>query len=161
VAQVSWLIRADGRRTGALPFHTSPGFMQELWLFLNDLIAKGGIHAEGAIVAWGGGLPPAGWLICDGSAVSRTAFPKLFAAIGTTYGAGDGATTFLLPDLTTDPTSNPAPPETVVESGSVVPATGGVADAVPEPDGQTGGTGGNTVTGGRPPSLREPGTAIP
>lgn len=42
--------------------------------------------------------PPAGYLLEDGSAVSRTAYPELFAAIGTTYGAGDGSTTFNLPD---------------------------------------------------------------
>lgn len=41
---------------------------------------------------------PAGYLLCDGSAVSRTMYPNLFAAIGTTYGAGDGSTTFNVPD---------------------------------------------------------------
>jgi len=40
-----------------------------------------------------------GWLICDGSLVSRTTYAKLFQAIGTTYGAGDGSTTFQLPDF--------------------------------------------------------------
>lgn len=43
--------------------------------------------------------PPNGWLLCDGSAVSRTTFDKLFEVIGTTYGAGDGSTTFNLPNL--------------------------------------------------------------
>lgn len=43
--------------------------------------------------------PPSGWLICDGSAVSRTTYADLFAVIGTTYGAGDGSTTFNLPDF--------------------------------------------------------------
>lgn len=42
---------------------------------------------------------PAGWLKCNGAAVSRTAYAALFAAIGTTYGNGDGATTFNLPEL--------------------------------------------------------------
>lgn len=42
---------------------------------------------------------PSGWLVCDGSAVSRLAQPALFAAIGTTYGAGDGSNTFNVPDL--------------------------------------------------------------
>jgi microcystin-dependent protein len=41
---------------------------------------------------------PAGWLAEDGSAISRTQYPALFAAIGTSYGAGDGSTTFNLPD---------------------------------------------------------------
>jgi microcystin-dependent protein len=42
---------------------------------------------------------PDGWLECDGSAVSRTTYAHLFAVIGTTFGAGDGTTTFNLPDL--------------------------------------------------------------
>lgn len=42
---------------------------------------------------------PAGWLKADGSVVSRATYPRLFAAIGTLYGAGDGSTTFKLPDL--------------------------------------------------------------
>lgn len=43
--------------------------------------------------------PPTGWLECDGSAVSRTTYATLFTAIGTTFGSGDGSTTFNLPDL--------------------------------------------------------------
>lgn len=42
---------------------------------------------------------PEGYLICDGSAVSRTEYADLFAAIGTTFGTGDGSTTFALPNL--------------------------------------------------------------
>ena len=47
----------------------------------------------------GNGAIPSGYLLCDGSAVSRTMYPDLFAAIGETYGAGDGSTTFALPNL--------------------------------------------------------------
>lgn len=43
--------------------------------------------------------PPTGWLLCDGSAVSRTTYAALFAIIGTTYGAGNGTTTFNVPDF--------------------------------------------------------------
>ena len=50
----------------------------------------------GTVVAFAGSAAPAGWMLCDGQAVSRTL--ELFAAIGTTYGAGDGSTTFNLPD---------------------------------------------------------------
>ena len=46
----------------------------------------------------GNGAIPSGYLLCDGSAVSRTMYPDLFTAIGTTYGSGDGRTTFNLPD---------------------------------------------------------------
>jgi microcystin-dependent protein len=42
---------------------------------------------------------PTGWLLCEGQAVSRTTFARLFDAIGTTYGNGDGSTTFTLPNL--------------------------------------------------------------
>lgn len=53
----------------------------------------------GMIMIWPGGAIPAGWLECDGSTVSRTTEVSIFGAIGTTYGAGDGSTTFDLPDL--------------------------------------------------------------
>lgn len=53
----------------------------------------------GAMVMYGGDEAPSGWLLCDGSAVSRGKYAKLFDAIGTAYGAGDGSTTFNLPDL--------------------------------------------------------------
>tara|TARA_B100001939_G_scaffold344884_1_gene360349 strand:- start:380 stop:1060 length:681 start_codon:yes stop_codon:yes gene_type:complete len=42
---------------------------------------------------------PTGWLACDGSAISRSTYSALFTAIGTTWGAGDGSSTFNLPDL--------------------------------------------------------------
>jgi microcystin-dependent protein len=51
------------------------------------------------IVMYGGTIAPAGWLMCDGSAVSRTTYAALFAAIGGIYGAGDGSTTFNVPDM--------------------------------------------------------------
>ena len=53
----------------------------------------------GIIEIYAGATAPAGYLECDGSAVSRTTYAALYAAIGTTYGAGDGSTTFALPDL--------------------------------------------------------------
>lgn len=53
----------------------------------------------GTIVQWPGATAPANWLICDGAAVSRTTYASLFAAIGVQYGAGDGTTTFNLPNL--------------------------------------------------------------
>jgi len=43
--------------------------------------------------------PPSGWLLCNGAAVSRTTYSALFAAVGTTWGAGDGSTTFNLPSV--------------------------------------------------------------
>jgi microcystin-dependent protein len=53
---------------------------------------------SGMMSDYAGAVPPSGWLICDGSAISRAAFGNLFAIIGTTYGAGNGSTTYNLPD---------------------------------------------------------------
>lgn len=53
----------------------------------------------GTIISSASANPPPGWLICNGSAISRTVYSDLFAAIGTTYGGGDGSTTFTLPDI--------------------------------------------------------------
>lgn len=53
----------------------------------------------GALMPYAGNTAPSGWLLADGSAVSRTTYASLFAVLGTTYGAGDGSTTFNLPDL--------------------------------------------------------------
>lgn len=54
----------------------------------------------GAMMQYGKSTPPAGWLLCDGTAYSRTGtYSSLFGIIGTTYGAGDGSTTFNVPDM--------------------------------------------------------------
>lgn len=53
----------------------------------------------GMVSPYAGSVAPTGWLICDGSAISRTTYSALFAVIGTTYGTGDGSTTFNLPNF--------------------------------------------------------------
>lgn len=53
----------------------------------------------GVILPYGGSSAPTGFLLCDGSAVSRTTYSALFGIISTTFGAGDGSTTFNLPDM--------------------------------------------------------------
>jgi microcystin-dependent protein len=53
----------------------------------------------GVISQYAGSSAPTGWLICDGTAVSRSTYASLFSVIGTTYGSGDGSTTFALPNL--------------------------------------------------------------
>lgn len=58
------------------------------------------VNQVGFAVAYTGSSIPSGYLLCDGSAVSRTTYAALFAVIGTTYGVGDGSTTFNLPDAT-------------------------------------------------------------
>jgi microcystin-dependent protein len=73
----------------------------------------------GGLIMWGTGTAPSGWLLCDGTAVNRTTYAALFAVVGTTFGVGDGSTTFNLPNYT-----NRMP------YGTTVGATGGSADAV-------------------------------
>lgn len=55
--------------------------------------------APGLIMLYAGDTAPDGWLFCDGAAVSRTTYAALFAAIASTFGDGDGSTTFNLPDI--------------------------------------------------------------
>lgn len=57
------------------------------------------IVPAGSIIAWSGSSAPSGWVLCDGSAISRTTYAALFAVAGTSYGVGDGSTTFNVPDL--------------------------------------------------------------
>jgi microcystin-dependent protein len=76
----------------------------------------------GSIKMWASAVPPAGWALCDGAAVSRTAFAGLFARIGTLYGAGDGTTTFNLPNLTDRFPIG-------VSAANELASTGGFADA--------------------------------
>ena len=58
-----------------------------------------GFNPTGTIIAFAGNTLPDGYLLCDGSQVSRTTYKKLFDVIGVTYGEGDGSTTFTLPNL--------------------------------------------------------------
>ena len=61
--------------------------------------ALGSAVPSGTVMYFAGRTAPAGWLKANGAAISRTTYASLFEAIGTTYGAGDGRTTFNLPDL--------------------------------------------------------------
>jgi len=56
-------------------------------------------EVAGVIKMYGGSTAPSGYLLCDGSAVSRTTYAALLSAIGTIWGVGDGSTTFNLPDF--------------------------------------------------------------
>lgn len=67
------------------------------------------IAPAGIVSAFAGKTAPSGWLKCDGSAISRTLYADLFAAIGTQYGAGDGVTTFNLPTQSVLPLGSEAP----------------------------------------------------
>lgn len=61
--------------------------------------APGGLAPVGTVLPFAGSAAPTGWLLCQGQTVSRTTYADLFAVIGTIYGAGDGSTTFALPDM--------------------------------------------------------------
>lgn len=61
--------------------------------------AQQALIPAGAVMPFAMNSAPSGWLAADGAAVSRSTYAALFAAVGTTHGAGDGSTTFNLPDL--------------------------------------------------------------
>lgn len=66
-------------------------------------LSVGGVHGGntpvGSMLDWSTNTAPNGWLVCDGVAVSRSTYNNLFGVIGTTFGSGDGSTTFNLPDF--------------------------------------------------------------
>lgn len=64
-----------------------------------DPLPSGSAVPSGFVLPYGANVAPTGWLKANGAAVSRTTYAALFAAISTTFGAGDGSTTFNLPDL--------------------------------------------------------------
>lgn len=59
----------------------------------------GGIAPTGSVIPFAGSTEPSGWILCYGQAVSRATYAALFAVVSTTYGSGDGSTTFNVPDL--------------------------------------------------------------
>jgi len=81
----------------------------------------------GVIMAFAGTSAPTGFLSCDGSAVSRTTYATLFAAIGTTWGVGNGSTTFNVPDLRGMIVRGTGTNATGSSSGAVGPSVGSYA----------------------------------
>lgn len=71
-------------------------FMMSLWARTGA--SQGGVTPTGQITGFGSLTVPIGWLVCDGSAIDRTVYAALFSVIGTTFGAGNGTTTFNIPD---------------------------------------------------------------
>lgn len=90
LAPQTWQVANETERQQALD-----RAYQLLWQFQQECP----LIPPGVIVAYGADTAPDEWLLCNGQAVSRTTYAALFAAIGATYGAGDGTTTFNLPDL--------------------------------------------------------------
>lgn len=67
--------------------------------FINSISSQITSFSVGMVLPFAAETPPSGFLLCDGSAVSRATFSDLFDSVGTTYGVGDGSTTFNVPDL--------------------------------------------------------------
>jgi microcystin-dependent protein len=86
----------------------------------------------GLIIPWSDSSIPSGFLECNGQAVSRTTYSALFAVIGTTYGSGNGSTTFNLPDLQDDNAMGKSPTKALASTGGAdtVTATGNLSVTV-------------------------------
>lgn len=89
---VGWLLVDAGSSNSLLKWTGSA------WNLVGDG-GGGDAMPAGAVTWFAADAPPAGFLACDGAAVSRTTYAGLFAVVGETHGAGDGSTTFNLPDL--------------------------------------------------------------
>jgi len=85
------------------------------------------------IVPWSSASVPSGFLECDGAAVSRTTYADLFAIVGTTYGTGDGSTTFNVPDLQDNVAVGKSP-------GKALASTGGANTVAVTASGNVGGS---------------------
>lgn len=66
---------------------------------INDILFENLLLPSGSVIEYAGDTAPNGWLICDGSAISREIYANLFEVIGSTFGGGDGTTTFNIPNL--------------------------------------------------------------
>jgi len=86
----------------------------------------------GLIIPWTDTSVPSGFLECNGSDVSRTTYSALFAVVGTTYGSGNGSTTFTLPDLSDDVVVGKSPTKALASTGgaNTVTTSGNVAGSV-------------------------------
>ena len=96
----------------------------------NGELLEGGIPTA-TIVPWTDSTVPSGFLECDGAAVSRTTYSALFAIIGTTYGAGNGSTTFNVPDLQDNVAVGKSNNKALASTGgaNTVTGTGNIAGA--------------------------------
>lgn len=91
ITQAAFNILPDSEKNDGTIYFITDGSNKNIFLDDNTPI--------GMIAPYGGTVDPAYWLICDGRAINRTTYSELFSVIGTTYGEGDGETTFNIPDL--------------------------------------------------------------
>jgi len=119
------------------------GGIADAGVLISDVVlysGGAGLVETGMVTAYAGTTAPTGYLICDGSAVSRSAYATLYAITGDTYGAGNGTTTFNLPDL--------------VGRVPIGAGTGDATDATAHALGDEGGTETHTLTEAEMPSHR-------
>lgn len=120
----------------------------------------------GGIIMYGAAVAPAGFLLCDGAARSRSTYTALFQAIGTTFGAGDGATTFNLPNFNSRFPSGMALGQVGGSADSSLPShTHGVTVSVSDPGHahnvtQQGGRSGGAYQNGPNPDFRGESSAV-
>lgn len=93
-----------GTQAQANELVVSPNTIVRLFKITTNLWGMFTLNSEsevppGIVSAWAVNSPPFGWLPCEGQAISRNTYARLFANIGTTFGTGNGTTTFNLPDL--------------------------------------------------------------
>ena len=81
------------------PIIPTPAYTDNSTNAANTEWIRNNIAPAGSVMIWAGTTIPTGYLLCDGSAVSRATYDALFSAIGTTYGAGDSSSTFNLPNF--------------------------------------------------------------
>ena len=112
------------------------------WFRLIEFDPVTNIVPTGSMNMWGAISAPSGWLLCDGAAISRSTYAALFAIIGTTYGMGDGSTTFNVPYMRQRFPLGKASSGTGLNLG----ATGGAIDHVHAVDPQATNTGAPSAT---------------
>lgn len=97
VSNTSWYLWANIRLATVV---SSGGVITSITLFKNDAFGgDSGGTPTGAVLMWTTGTSPTWYVLCDGTAISRTTYAGLFAVIGTTYGVGNGSTTFNVPNF--------------------------------------------------------------
>ena len=92
-ASTTKIDKVPAATTGNIAQFTATGGIEDSGQTVDTIVPAGGI------MPYAGATAPSGWLLCGGQEVSRSTYSSLFSAIGTTFGAGDGSSTFNVPDL--------------------------------------------------------------
>jgi len=91
---------STGSISGVMTAPTAASGTNTTQLATTAFVLANGVPPTGVINMWPTNTAPSGYLLCDGTAVSRTTYSALYAVVGTTFGTGDGSTTFNLPNYT-------------------------------------------------------------